>query len=60
MPWDSADMKAKGARRKAIAAARMANAIREKTGDEGKAIRIALAYANRQRMARHAGTGAKQ
>ena len=46
MPWTAEDMKRKGVRRKAAVAARMANAILEKTGDEGKAIRIAMKYAN--------------
>jgi len=57
-------MRRKGARRRAATAARQANAILEKTGDEGLAIATALKHANagagdmpmrRRRMMRRMG-----
>jgi len=45
MPWTADDMKKKGAK-DAAKAARIANAILRETGNEGLAIRVALARAN--------------
>ena len=55
-PWSADDMKAKGARRRFAAAARVANGVLKDTGDEGKALRIALAYANKARRSYRVGT----
>lgn len=56
MPWDSKSFKEKHNKRlspgRAAKAAKQANAILEKTGDEGLAIRVANANAKRQKLKR--------
>lgn len=54
MPWTAHEMSKKGAKRPAIAA-KVANEILARTGDEGKAIRMGLAASNKPKRRRGRG-----